>query len=337
MADWKRQLSRDVGVQCSIIEWNEAEQRPQLGGAAAPDSLASASTAQQQQADDDSVFGFRRHPTGGAHGGRPRYFGFSSSQELSLLATDGSGSTTFAGDDDDDVGAVGIDFDEDDDVINMADEDDEEDDDNNEERAFLRWYMSASNAFVNGATLNVSSPPTTSQSMAALGCVQLSGHGWVPSRVEKLRREFRKCRGSSGAARSSSCHSEPDSAAGPGGGGATVRCCSATAVRSAAAAKAADVAAWRRQFRRRKAITLSDLDVEQSQALLGRAGAGGRTSGGGSCMGRIMSHDSAGEPDVVPLSPSLSMSVDSVMLGSKLARSFSQRSAATQQRLIYID
>jgi hypothetical protein len=213
---------------------------------------------------------------------RRRFFygygkGFSS-QEISLVATDGSGSTTLAG----------TEFVDDENVVGLDDDD--------EERAFLRWYMTASSAFVRGSP---ASPPASSQSMAALGCARIASPSCVPTRVERLRREFRHCRGTAtSAVRSASCHSEPE----------VVRCCAASTA-AVMAAPRVDVSAWRRQFRRRKAITLADLNVDQ--ALIG------------SCRRR--GHRSSSV-----------MSAESVILAAAAAaaggRSFSQRSAVTQQR-----
>jgi len=81
--------------------------------------------------------------------------------------------------------------------------------------------------------------------MTALGCAAAEPRVGSSTRVAQLRRESAD---RATTARSSSCHSEPEA----------VRCCSATA---AAAVPRVDVAALRRQFRRRKAITLADFNV----------------------------------------------------------------------------
>lgn len=269
---------RHVSVQCSIIEWNQVEKRVEL---AADDEtgIAFMSSSFPHLA-SETVDGFssdyrsRRY----LYGCGPTF----SSQEISLAATDGSGSTTCCGTE---PGSR-------DNSVDIADGDDNEDAD--EERAFLKWYMTASSACVHGAP---ASPPASSQSMAALECVKLAGPGCVPTRVERLRREFRQCRGSASAARSASCQSEPE----------VVRCCSASTA-AAAVVPHIDVEAWRRQFRRRKAITLSDIEVNEA----------------------LLSHYAGHDDKSIS-----SMSAESVAIAvaaTARERSFSQRSAATQHR-----
>ena len=84
-----------------------------------------------------------------------------------------------------------------------------------------------------------------SQSMTALGCAAVEPRVCSSTRVAQLRRESAD---HATTARSSSCYSEPEA----------VRCCSA-----AAAGPRVDVAALRRQFRRRKAMTLGDFNVQR--------------------------------------------------------------------------
>jgi len=281
---------RDASVQCSIIEWNQAEKRVELiADDASRSALLSSSLSHIAAVTADNFADDYRS--------RRFLYGASlSSQELSLAATDGSGSTTFGG----------TDPGNDDNSVNGA-----EGGDDDEEQAFLKWYMIASSACVHGAhtsppasssqsMADTSPPASSSQSMAALGCVKLAGPGCVPTRVERLRHEFRQCRGASGT-RSASCQSEPE----------VVRCCSASTA-AAAVAPRIDVEAWRRQFRRRKAITLSDIEV--NQALLGS----------------YVGHDDRTVS---------SMSTDNVAIAAATAeangRSFIQRSAATQQRFFH--
>ena len=90
-------------------------------------------------------------------------------------------------------------------------------------------------------------PPDASQSMTALGCAAAEPRVGSSTRVAQLRRESAD---HATTARSSSCHSEPEA----------VRCCSATA--AGMAVPRVDVAALRRQFRRRKAITLADFSAQ---------------------------------------------------------------------------
>jgi len=91
--------------------------------------------------------------------------------------------------------------------------------------------------------------------MMALGGAAESRVG-ASTRVAQLRRESSD---HATPARSSSCYSDPE----------VVRCCSGTA----AAAAVPRVAALRRHFRRRKAITLADFDVQHRFSRLSESAA----------------------------------------------------------------
>ena len=223
---------RDVGVQCSLIEWNPVVIPVEsVAGSQSSSIDSSSSTPTAAIIATESVVdsGERRRLLYG-FGVVPSW-----SQETSLVATDGSGSTTLGGSDE----CVGGEH-------------------NDEELAFRRWYMTASTAFVN--RVPASPPPASSRSLGGPGCIASSDDfdgGCVPTRAQRLRREFRGCRGTSSAMRSASCHVEPE----------LVHCCSASAAFAMSESRV-DVSAWRRQFRRRKAITTSDNDVDEDQVML---------------------------------------------------------------------
>lgn len=258
---------RDAGVQCSIIKWDPVNRRVDMAtntttGTPLPFEFQQPVSAGKLDTDNEY-----------------RYYEYSapfSAEEISLVATDGSGSTLGGSCQDDDG----------DHFFGRT---------SDEERAFLRWYVSASSSFVRDAP---SSPQASSRSVSGLGCVKLNSPGCVPARIERLRNEFHSCHGTTASnARSSSCHSEPE----------VIQCCSGTAVNALAESRA-DASAWRRQFRRRKAITLSDIDLNQK--LMG---------------------SSKGQRN--PLMSSAS--TESVTLGvPRGERSCSQRSAITQQRFV---
>jgi len=176
---------RDVGVQCTIIKWNALTRRPEL-------------MSDFRSPADEAEF---------------------SSQEISLAATDGSGTTTLG---------------------DAADIDDDDDDDDDDEADF-GWFRSPRRALA----VHSAPPPDASQS---LGCVAFESRVGASTRVAQLRRESAD---HITPARSSSCYSDPEG----------VRCCSGTS--AGMAVPRVDVAALRRHFRRRKAITLADFDVQQ--------------------------------------------------------------------------
>ena len=181
---------REVGVQCSIVSWNAMTRRFEImPGFRSPV--------------DDAEF---------------------SSQEISLAATDGSGTTTL-GD------AADIEY---------LDDDDEDDD-----GADFGWFRSPRRAL----TVHSAPPPDASQSMMALSYAAAAAaepRVGASTRVAQLRHESAD---RASTARGLGSYSEPE----------PVRCCSATG--AGMAVPRVDVAALRRQFRRRKAITLADFDV----------------------------------------------------------------------------
>jgi len=181
---------QDAGVQCAIVSWNALTHRFEM-------------MADLPSPIDEAMF---------------------SSQEISLAATDGSGTTTL-GD------AADIEY--------LYDDDDDVDDDG----ADFGWFRSPRRALA----VHSAPPPDASQSMTALGCAAAEPRVGSSTRVAQLRRESAD---HATTARSSSCHSEPEA----------VRCCSATA--AGMAVPRVDVAALRRQFRRRKAITLADFSAQ---------------------------------------------------------------------------
>ena len=194
---------RDIGVQCTIINWNALTRRVEL------------MTDFRSLADEREC----------------------SSPEISLVATDGSGTTTLG---------------------DAADIEDVVDDDDDDQTDF-GWFRSPRRALaVHSAPL-----PDASQSMVALGCVAFESSVGSSTRVAQLRRESAD---QPTTARSSSCYSDPE----------VVRCCSATS--TAAAAPRVDVAALRRRFRRRKAITLADFDVHRCFSRLSESAARGSLS-----------------------------------------------------------
>lgn len=283
-------IQRDVGVQCSIIEWSPFDQCVVLGSDIRRD-IYDNDLRQRSPVDIGPFFDVGG---GAAGGGSASRF---SSQEISLVATDGSCSTTtvFGGADeqfDDYLRDWSVGYD------NQTT--------GSDDQAFINWYLTASSTFVGNSSMpSAPPPPKGSRSLAALACVPRA-----PMRIERLRREFRRRRGvpssadtETGGARSPSCHSEPE----------VVRCCSATAAAASMGASRVDVAAWRRQFQRRRAITLSDLDVEH-QALISNG------SGGGCRKKKAWRQSPA-------------MSTESLSLGGG-GRSFSLRSAATQHRSV---
>lgn len=179
---------RDVGVQCTIISWNTVTRRVEL-------------MADFRSPADDAEF---------------------SSQEISLAATDGSGTTTLG---------------------DTADIEDVDDDDDDDEQADFGWFRSPRRALA----VHSAPPPDASQSMTALGYDAFESRVGGSTRVAQLRSESAD---HATTARSSSCFSDPEA----------VRCCSGTS--ASVAVPRVDVAALRRHFRRRKAITLGDFDIQ---------------------------------------------------------------------------
>jgi len=119
-------------------------------------------------------------------------------------------------------------------------EDVDNDDDDDDDQADFGWFRSPRRALA----VHSAPPPDASQS---LGCIAFESRIGASTRVAQLRRESVD---QGRTARSSSCYSEPE----------VVRCCSATS--AGMAVPRVDVAALRRHFRRRKAITLDDFDVQ---------------------------------------------------------------------------
>ena len=191
---------RDVGVQCAIISWNALTRRPEL-------------MSDFRSPVDEADF---------------------SSQEISLAATDGSGTTTLG---------------------DTADiDDDYDDDDDDDEQADFGWFRSPRRALA----VHSAPPPDASQSMMALGCGAVESRVGASTRVAQLRRESAD---QTTPARSSSCYSDPEG----------VRCCSGPS--TGVAVPRVDVAALRRHFRRRKAITLADFDVQHRFSRLSESAA----------------------------------------------------------------
>jgi len=149
-----------------------------------------------------------------------------SSQEISLAATDGSGTTTLG------------------DTADIEDIDDDNGDDDDDDQADFGWFRSPRRALA----VHSAPPPDASQSMSALGCIAAESLVGASTRVAQLRRESADHPATT--TRSSSCYSDPE----------MVRCCSATS--AAVTVPRVDVAALRRHFRRRKALTLADFDVQ---------------------------------------------------------------------------
>jgi len=192
---------RDVGVQCAIISWNALTRRAELA-------------ADFRSPADDADF---------------------SSQEISLAATDGSGTTTL-GD------AADIEF---------IDNDNDDDDDDDDDGADFGWFGLPDRALA----VHSAPPPTDlSQSTTTAPLEPSRVGGALTTRVAQLRSESTDHAVT--PAQGSSCYSEPE----------VVRCCSATA--AGVAVPRVDVAALRRQFRRRKAITLADFDVQHRYSRL---------------------------------------------------------------------
>jgi len=190
---------RHVGVQCTIISWNALKRRVEV-------------MADCRSPADEAEF---------------------SSQEISLAATDGSGTTTLG---------------------DTADIEDVDDDDDDDDQADFGWFRSPRRALA----VHSAPPPDASQSMVALGCVAVDSLVGASTRVAQLRRESAD---HATTAPSSSCYSDPE----------VVRCCSATS--AGVTVPRVDVAALRRHFRRRKAITLADFDVQHRFSRLSESAA----------------------------------------------------------------
>jgi len=192
---------RDVGVQCTIISWNPLTRRVEM-------------MRDFRSPVDEAEF---------------------SSQEISLAATDGSGTTTLG------------------DTADIEDSDDNDDDDDDDQADF-GWLRSPRRALA----VHSAPPPDASQSMVALGCVAFESLVGASTRVAQLRHESAD---HAATALSSSCYSDPE----------VVRCCSSTS--AGVAVPRVDVAALRRHFRRRKAITLADFDVQHRFSRLSESAA----------------------------------------------------------------